>query len=180
MALDDDTSRRPRDADSIQHTMTVVKRKVHSKGIRKNKTSVFGGLAILLGYYAWKRPPKKGPLCDECWQIVKSMPRVDISFEKTDMVPGTVVGARNSQGQLEPFHFDETALHQNPEAFEFDADEFCEKKDDDYKVFREKVFVDMEYERQQQFKTSRPKILCIVYSFEGDHSRIPILRQTWG
>ena len=113
--------------------MTVVKRKVHSKGIRRNKTSVFGGLAVLLGYYAWKRPSNKGPLCQECWEIVKSMPRVDISFHRDDRVPGMVVGARNTKGQLEPFQFDETALHQNPEGIDFSVEEFCQEKDDDYK-----------------------------------------------
>lgn len=103
-----------------------------------------------------------------------------------DENPGTIIGARNEHGSLEPFYFDETSLHHNPEPLDIlptKLQQICEKRDDAYRVFHEKIIVDMEYDKQAKAKERRrprPRILCIVYAIESDHHPIPLIRQTWG
>lgn len=166
--------------------MTVIKRKLRSRSSGKHRV-VLGGIIVFVGYLAWTRPSKdSGPLCQECWEIVRSMPRIDIRYEDVSHMegrPGMLVGARNDQGDLESFYFDETALHSNPERFDVPFErlgEFCDERGDDYRMFEEKIFVDSEYDQKAREREYRPKILCIVYLFEEDHSNIPAVRQTWG
>jgi hypothetical protein len=129
-----------------------------------------------------KHKPSK-PLCKECLEIVQRAKPVDISF--VDVSDGhrqhPHLGARDESGKFGYVH-DETALHRNPEPFDLPADDLraqCLKRDNNYRMLTEKVFVDLDYDKSMQVKP-RPKIFCLVYTIESGHPKIPFIRKTWG
>ena len=131
-----------------------------------------------------QKPDK--PLCEECRAIVeKAKP---ISLEKVDMTNGNKdhphLGARDADGNLGYIH-DETHLRLNPPSFnmnEKDLEKACAKRDNNYKMLTEKVFVDFEADEKAQtdLGDNRAKIFCLVYTTEKDHGNIPRIRETWG
>ena len=128
-----------------------------------------------------KKPNK--PLCKECLEIVQKATPVDLSY--VDVTGGHKehphMGARDEDGNYGYVH-DETALHRNPESFSVPEEELlnmCLKRDNNYRMLNEKVFVDLEYEKEMQDKP-RDKIFCLVYTTTAGHPRIPAIRQTWG
>jgi hypothetical protein len=111
---------------------------------------------------------KSSPLSDECLEIVQKATPIDIAYVD-------VRGSRDENGKYGYVH-DETALRLHPEKFdvkEKDLREMCLKRDDNYKMLHEKVFVDLEHnEHVQSSKKRRPKIMCIVFNtldkFDGN------------
>jgi hypothetical protein len=128
-----------------------------------------------------KLNPSK-PLCKECLEIVQQAKPVDISF--VDVSDGhrqhPHLGARDEWGQIGYVH-DETDLHRHPEPFDLSADHLrtqCLKRDNNYRMLTEKVFVDLDYDKSMQGKP-RPKLFCLVYTIESGHPKIPSIRKTW-
>lgn len=132
-------------------------------------------------------PDTSAPLCDECLKIVQKATPIDLAYvdvrgRQQDEHPH--MGARDEKGNYGYVH-DETALRLYPEPFdvnETDLREMCLKRDDNYKMLREKVFVDLEYDKHVQLsREKQPKIMCIVFN-TGDifGGSIPSIRQTYG
>ena len=131
-----------------------------------------------------KKKPSR-PLCDECLEIVQRAKPMDITF--VDVSHGNTdfphKGARDDQGNWGYLH-DETALRRNPPPFNFDGDdlkEACVKRDNNFRMLSEQVFVDMKYDSDiESSGVKRDKIFCLVYTIEGGHPKIPNIRETWG
>ena len=131
-----------------------------------------------------KKPSK--PLCPECLEIIQKAKPYDIKF--VDVSGGHKehphLGALDVDGKPGYVH-DETALRKNPPpplTDTFDATTLrnsCTKRDNNYRMLHEKVYVDMEYEKQQAGK-DRPKLFCLVYTISPNHGAIPNIRTTWG
>jgi len=140
------------------------------------------------------------PLCKECLEIVQRAKPVDISFKPVDPLvlnstddPYLHLGAKGPDGEMGYVH-DETALRKLAPALEIgnyqQFRELCAKRDDDYKMLHEKVYVDLEghaaaeKRAQQEGAKPRAKIFCSVYTSNathGDgHKQIPAIGQTWG
>lgn len=130
-----------------------------------------------------KKPSK--PLCPECLEIVQKARPYEISF--IDVSNGHKehphMGALGPDGTPGYIH-DETALHKNPPppiTETADATELrtaCATRDNNYRMLHEKVYVDMEYDKQQAGK-DRPKLFCLVYTISVMHHRVPNIRSTW-
>ena len=123
------------------------------------------------------------PLCKECLEIIQRANPVDISF--VDVSGGHKehphMGGRDENGNW-GYVLDETGLRRNPDPFDIPADELrlhCEKRDNNWKMLHDKVFVDLEYEKSMAGKP-RDKIFCLVYTTEEGHARVPRIRRTWG
>ena len=133
-----------------------------------------------------KKPSQ--PLCEECLQIVeKAQP---INLQKVDMSGGHQdhphLGAKDADGNLGYVH-DETNLHRNPPSFNMDKNDLvnaCSRKDNNYKMLTEKVFVDVEGDAQATRDLGGPenrvKLFCLVYTTEKGHDNLPRIRETWG
>jgi hypothetical protein len=130
-----------------------------------------------------KMPSK--PLCKECLEIIKKAKPIDISF--VDVSGGNQEfphkGAKDENGNWGYIH-DETALHKTHPPFQWEETEqktMCMKRDNNYKMLTERVFVDLEYEKKQaESGVKRDKIFCLVYTTEAGHTKLPAIRQTWG
>lgn len=129
------------------------------------------------------------PLCNECLEIIQKAKLVDISY--VDVSDGHKEhphkGATDENGNFGYVH-DETALRRNPPSFTWDELELnaaCTKRDNNYRMLTERVFVDFDYDKQAEEEAKsgnrkRPKIFCFVYTIEPGHSKIPLIQQTWG
>jgi hypothetical protein len=129
-----------------------------------------------------KKPSK--PLCKECLEIVQRAQPIDISFKDASggYKEHPHMGATNENGTLGYVH-DAKALRKNPPKYAFDnIQEACLKRDNTYKMLHQKVFVDLEYDRQMEKAEhgKRPKLFCLVYTTEQSHSLIANIRETWG
>jgi hypothetical protein len=130
-----------------------------------------------------KRPSV--PLRKENLEIIQKAKPIDISF--VDVSGGHKehphMGAKDADGNWGYVH-DETALHQSPPKFTFEADkekEACMKRDNNFKMMTSRVIVDTEYDkRQNESGVKRDKIFCFVYTIESGHRKIPLIRETWG
>ena len=139
------------------------------------------------------------PLCKECLEIVQRAKPVDISFKPVDPLvlnstddPYLHLGAKGPDGEMGYVH-DETALRKLAPAPDIGNDlltYYCARRDDDYKMLHEKVYVDLEghaaaeKRAKQEGAKPRAKIFCSVYTSNathGDgHKQIPAIGQTWG
>jgi hypothetical protein len=131
-----------------------------------------------------KRKPSK-PLCASCLEIVQKATPVDITF--VDVSGGHAKhphkGARDANGNFGYVH-DETALHKHPEPFNFEGEDLsreCAKRDNNYKMLNEKVFVDLKADEEaEKSGKKRDKIFCLAYTISPAHPKIPLIRETWG
>lgn len=127
----------------------------------------------------------KQPLREECLEIVQKAQPINLAF--VDVSDGHKehphLGARDADGNLGYIH-DETALRLHPPAFSVEEDALrsqCLKRDNNYKMLIEKVFVDLEYDKKMETSGKpRDKIFCLVYTTDVSHSKIPTVRETWG
>ena len=88
--------------------------------------------------------------------------------------------------------YDEKALRKNPIPFNITIEELkCNNKTDSItQVFRERVFINVSAHENAEILTTkgsgakeayyRTKLLCIIYTTEPYHDRIPAIRETWG
>ena len=135
------------------------------------------------GHPGQKKPSK--PLCEECLEIIQRAKPVDLAY--VDVSDGhrehPHMGAKDEMGVLGYVH-DATHLRQNPPAFNMPQDRLakgCAKRDNNYRMLTEKVYVDTaEHEQAEKSGRRRDKIFCLVYTTEKGHSRIPRIRETWG
>ena len=131
-----------------------------------------------------RKTPSK-PLCPTCLEIVQKAKPIDISF--VDVSNGHKEhphkGATDEHGNFGYIH-DETALRKNPPALNYpeaNLRDACSKRDNNYKMLHERVFVDLEYDKKMQDSGKpRSKIFCFVYTIDAGHSKIPNIRETWG
>jgi hypothetical protein len=131
-----------------------------------------------------KKKPAE-PLCPTCLEIVQKAKPIDLSF--VDVSNGHKehphLGATDEQGNIGYIH-DETALRKNPPPLNYPDDELreaCLKRDNNYKMLNERVFVDLEYEKKILASgNARPKVFCFVYTTDAGHPKIPNIRETWG
>jgi hypothetical protein len=131
-----------------------------------------------------KRKPTV-PLRDLCLEIVQKAKPVDITF--VDVSGGHVKhphkGARDENGEFGYIH-DETTLHKNPPPFNFEEEDLlreCVKRDNNYKMLNEKVFVDLKADEEaEKSGKKRDKIFCLAYTISSAHPKIPSIRETWG
>ena len=57
----------------------------------------------------------------------------------------------------------------------------CMKRDNNFRMMTERVFVDMEYDKKMlEGGAKRDKIFCLVYTIESGHKGIPNILETWG
>ena len=79
-----------------------------------------------------------------------------------------------------------TSLRQNRPKFDVDnLDDICSIHDETWKLLTEKISIDLEghdIAQQNVLNGGKPraKIMCIIYTIEPFHDRIPIIRETWG
>lgn len=125
----------------------------------------------------------KEPLCDECLKIIQKATPYDIKY--VDVSNGYKEhphkGALDAEGQIGYVH-DEAALRLNPPKNTFTPSmlaPLCNLRDNNYRMITEKVFVDLEYEKQMA-DAPREKIFCLVYTIDIYHNKIPAIRETWG
>jgi hypothetical protein len=131
-----------------------------------------------------RKIPSK-PLCKECLEIIKKAKPVDISF--VDVSGGNLEfphkGAKDENGNWGYVH-DETALHKSHPPFQWEEQvqkEMCMKRDSNYRMLTQRVFVDLEYDKKQEESgVKRNKIFCLMYTTESSHNKLPAIRQTWG
>lgn len=158
-----------------------------SKPLHKEESDVVdeeGGPNLAIPLHREKLKPKI-PLCDECLTIVQKADPIDISF--VDASNGHVdhphLGARDTDGKLGYVH-DETTLRLHPPASSIQENELrglCLKRDNNYKMLNEKVYVDLEYDKKMESSgKQRDKLFCVVYTIEPFHAKIPAIRETWG
>lgn len=130
-----------------------------------------------------KKKPSK-PLCKECLEIVQKAKPIDLTYE--DVSGGHKehphLGATDEAGKIGYIH-DETALRENPPKFDMPEESLraaCLKRDNNYKMLNEKVFVDLNATAEIE-KSGKPrdKIFCLVYTIESGHPKIPLIRETW-
>eukprot|EP00542_Grammatophora_oceanica_P009644 CAMPEP_0194035860 /NCGR_PEP_ID=MMETSP0009_2-20130614/8276_1 /TAXON_ID=210454 /ORGANISM="Grammatophora oceanica, Strain CCMP 410" /LENGTH=880 /DNA_ID=CAMNT_0038677401 /DNA_START=21 /DNA_END=2663 /DNA_ORIENTATION=+ len=120
-----------------------------------------------------KMPHK--PLDSTRAELVGRAQPIDITFE--DVSGGHKdhphLGAKDESGNLGYIH-DETALRENPPAYEFDnLENACNNHDSHYKMLTEKVKV-------KAPQNPKSKIFCLVYTIDSGHKNIPPIRETWG
>lgn len=130
-----------------------------------------------------KKKPSK-PLRQENLEIVQKAKPMDIS--KTDVSGGHKehphMGAKDADGNWGYVH-NERALRGSPPQWQFDeskAKTACSKRDNNYRMMKERILVDMEYDNKMKDSLHRDKIFCLVYTIEPGHVKIPHIRQTWG
>jgi hypothetical protein len=116
-------------------------------------------------------------------EIIQKASSVNITFVSMIKEPIDFPhkGARDENGQWGYVH-DETALRKNPPLFNYpELKDACDKRDNNYKMLTEQVFVDFKAD-QEATKSGKPraKIFCLVYTIESGHDRIPFIRETWG
>jgi hypothetical protein len=131
------------------------------------------------------RPKPSKPLCDECLKIVQKAKPVDITYVDVagEHKEHPHMGATDENGNLGYIH-DETALRKNPPPFAFEGEALrnaCLRRDNNYKMLKERVFVDFEADAvAQQSGKKRATVFCLVYTIEQNHPSIPRIRETWG
>jgi glycoprotein-N-acetylgalactosamine 3-beta-galactosyltransferase len=133
------------------------------------------------------------PLRKECLDIVRRAgPPVDVAYE--DVSGGHLGhphrGATHEDGKTFGYVPDEAALHRGPPRFRLGGARLaraCSQRDSHRKLLTEKVFVDLNATTTRQSEdgpggpgTSPVRILCLVYTVEQHHSRLPAIRETWG
>jgi hypothetical protein len=131
------------------------------------------------------KPKPKEPLCDECLKIIQQADPVSIAF--VDVSDGhrdhPHMGALDETGHADYVH-DEAALRRQPPKNTLPTDAqrlLCLKRDNNYRMLNEKVFVDMEYDKKMEASGQRrDKIFCLVYTIDAFHGKIPSIRETWG
>ena len=130
-----------------------------------------------------KKPSK--PLRVENLNIVQKAKPVDLEFK--DVSDGhhdhPHLGAKDVDGNLGYIH-NATHLRMDPPPFGMPKQALkraCEKRDNNYRMLTEKVYVDLEgHEAAEKSGKPRAKIFCLVYTTEKGHNRIPRIRETWG
>ncbi len=94
------------------------------------------------------------------------------------------------QNGNQDYVYNVTSLKSNPPNFTLDGlllDSICNIHDETWKVLTEKVSIDFKGHERAEINakldpTGKPrvKLMCIVYTIESDHNRIPAIRETWG
>mmetsp|Transcript_42166 Transcript_42166/g.101416 ORF Transcript_42166/g.101416 Transcript_42166/m.101416 type:complete len:1036 (-) Transcript_42166:81-3188(-) len=131
-----------------------------------------------------KTKPAK-PLRETNLNIVQKAKRVQLEFQDVAGLheEHPHMGAQDFDGQWGYVH-DVTSLRNNPPRWDFNEAKTkaaCEKRDNNYKMMKERIVVDTEYDQQMKNTPNRPKIFCLVYTTSDNHySRLPHIRQTWG
>jgi len=123
-------------------------------------------------------------------EIVSRTHPISLSF--VDMTTGDNLnhphlGALDKEG-ISGYIANQLSLQQNPPAFEMVGEDgnACDKNDDgNHKMLTQRVSIDFAAHDAAEAKakasaTERAKIMCIVYTIEAHHSRIPPIQQTWG
>ena len=133
----------------------------------------------------WKRIPFE-PLRPVCLEIVQNATPVSLVYVNVSEhhLEHPHMGAVDENGNPGHIH-DLMALSRNPPPFNMTAinvSNICQDDDDDeYKLFQERVFVDLEYNQQRrQDSPTRPKLLCMIYTTSAGHQRVEMIRETWG
>jgi len=126
-------------------------------------------------------------------EIISRTHPIDLEFE--DVTKGEREPAHPHRGAKDEdgnygYVFDESALRNNPSPFQIvgegeEGDACVEKNDGNRKMLTEKVSVDFSAHdaaeaEAKDSKKPRAKIMCIVYTIEKNHYRIPSIKQTWG
>jgi hypothetical protein len=128
------------------------------------------------------KPRKK--LRKENLKIITTAKPVELAFQDVsgEHKEHPHMGAQDGNGNWGYIH-DETALRKNPPKWNFSEEmtkEACTSRDNNYKMMRERIYVDTLYEEKMKDTPNRAKIFCLVYTTEKGHGRIPHIRQTWG
>mmetsp|Transcript_28342 Transcript_28342/g.35044 ORF Transcript_28342/g.35044 Transcript_28342/m.35044 type:complete len:475 (+) Transcript_28342:112-1536(+) len=95
------------------------------------------------------------------------------------------VDAKDEHGNTN-YLYDVTSLRRTPLDFVMvDRNAVCSIRDETWKLFTQKVTIDFAGHEAAERKAAtegklRAKILCIVYTIEPYHDRIPPIRETWG
>ncbi|GKY98032.1 hypothetical protein MPSEU_000761300 [Mayamaea pseudoterrestris] len=125
------------------------------------------------------------PLRPACLEIISKANLTDTTYVNVagNLTEHPHVGAVDAFGKPGYVH-DVTALRRNPPPSNF-TDEYiaeqCQVQDDDYKMLKQRVSVDMDYENERlRSGERRPRILCMIYTYTPSHSRIKNIRETWG
>jgi glycoprotein-N-acetylgalactosamine 3-beta-galactosyltransferase len=160
-------------------------------------TAASGAAAAAAADRGRRRPSV--PLREECLDVVRRAgPPVDLAYE--DVTGGHVdhphLGATYEDGTTFGYVPDVGALRRDPPPFRLggggDGEEAllaraCSTRDSDNKVLTEKVFVDLSASAATWPNEGGPggppppeRILCLVYTIEPHHSRLPAIRETWG
>ena len=136
-----------------------------------------------------KRKPSK-PLCDECLQIVQRAPPVNLDYVNVSggHLEHPHMGARVefTNGTSAYYVHDETRLRRNPPPFGMNHEDLvlaCQKRDNNFRMLREKVVVDFQGDEQATQtlgKDHRVKLFCLVYTTEKGHGKIHHIQETWG
>jgi hypothetical protein len=166
----------------------------------KRSTDVLNSIGILMGNIndqeirrrspASSNLPKRPrypsiPLRPECLAIVQSLPPVNLSYVDVagNHSEHPHMGALDEDGNPGFIH-DPTTLRKSERTWHVTEEyrrEQCNIHDDDYKLLTERVFVDLEYDRQRRESgIPRPKIFCALYTSAKSHGKVQNIRDTWG
>ena len=131
------------------------------------------------------RPPRllPKPLRPTNLNIVRNATAIDLAYVDVSYnhEKDPHRGARDEEGKWGYVH-DETALRFNPPPFPTDRlHQDCVERDSHHKMLTERVFVDKEvHDAVERSGKKRVRILCIIYSTDAGHVKIPAIRETWG
>lgn len=129
--------------------------------------------------------PKKTPsrqlttLSEDKLEILDKATAIDITYvdAHTDVSHYVALDENGNEGYLH----DPTALHLENPSFEPSNGACRNKRDANYRMLTEKVFVDMKkHKLVEETKKDRVKLFCTVYTIEKNHNRVPMIRETWG
>jgi hypothetical protein len=159
-----------------------------------------GGVGVGEGIRGTGRRPAV-PLRPECLDIVRRAgPPVDLAREDAASGAGRGRlrrrhphrGATDEDGTTLGYVPDERALRRDPPPFRLGGKRLaraCSKRDSDFRLLTEKVLVeDLNATADRRNGEGRPggpgpppiRILCLIYTVEQHHSRLPAIRETWG
>ena len=131
-----------------------------------------------------KRLPSE-PLCAECLSIVQQADPVSLAYVNVrgDGAEHPHQGAVDADGRP-GYVANATALRLSPPPNSMTPDALrtlCLKRDNNYRMLHEKVFVDLEYDRSMAVSGKRrDQIFCLIYTIDLFHDKIPAIRETWG
>lgn len=120
-------------------------------------------------------------------EIVSRTHPVDLAFEKMTDLDHPHLGALDEDGKP-GYVADQLSLRKSPPDFQMVSDDgnACERNHDgNHKMLTQRVSIDFTAHDAADAKAKasskeRAKIMCVVYTIEENHSRIPPIRQTWG